>query len=83
MVVGGSKKTKEKAFREITNKLVSKPIKLKPAWKYSCRANCKENGNSRRVGPDRSKEDLGPRPQLHLDSCLGPFQFLFNSFRPP
>lgn len=90
IIVGRRKKSKEKALKEITNKLVTRPIKLKPTWtgpKFSGGANIKEFGNLKRVGPDHSKGDAGVDAWFHfgpsLDSLMGPGEFRYNNFGPP
>lgn len=44
--VGGKKKAKEMVLKDMTNKLDSRPLKLKPTWVWPKRNTGKEGGRS-------------------------------------
>lgn len=85
----GKKKNKEKILRDITNQLVSRPIKLKPTWtgpKLQTRSIFKETKKQKGGCTDNPRDQSGPM-HLHFFSfgppnLLGPEEIWSNGSRP-
>lgn len=61
------KRSEDKALEDITNKLVSRPIKMKPAWNgpnFSNGSNVKDSVFAKRAGSDQDREEENVKDKI-------------------